>query len=52
MTSGSAEDPINLDDDEYDLEVDGSGQFVYEGLSEESEEDEGSSGNPIRLLGN
>lgn len=52
VTSGSAEDPINLDDDEYDLEVDGSGQFVYEGLSEESEEDEGSSGNPIRLLGN
>jgi hypothetical protein len=53
VTSGSAENPIDLDDDEYDVEVEGSGQFVYEGLSEEEDdEDEGTSGNPIRLLGN
>jgi hypothetical protein len=55
---GSEGNPISLDDDdeddEYDFEVDGSGDFVYEGLSEEDEGDDGdgTSSRPVRLIGN
>jgi hypothetical protein len=57
LALGSEGNPISLDDDEddeYDFEVDGSGDFVYEGLSEEDEgdDDDGTSSRPVRLIGN